>query len=509
MLTLEDAAFLILSLMALSLVSGVLVAVTLQTERGRVNLWFALFCFTLLIWSVGMLAGEIDELRFGLDERLRYALLGVVIGAVVTAFYAYVFDYCGAVTRWARPLRDASPVLLAIGGLLLMGGAAFSVENALVALQPAGWLAVVLLAAGSAASLLLILMSGRDKAARLRLAGLLMVAGSLSVILLPFPRSPVALVLMAVAAFLTARTLIPGAESTGDKTDLHQELRVANRDLAQALSDLALERAVSADLNDQLESAGRSRAEFLERLSVRLRTALNTIAGYGELLESGVYGELNEKQTNRVQAIVRSSDELRRLINNMIDLNLLDAGRMDFNPAECGVADVVDEALQTVETLRAARGMMIRRDLPEAPISLYADRPRVVQALHEIIDNAIRFSPKSPDAAVTVRARPVEVRNGRSGEYALPVTGWLSDGHWVLFEIIDQGIGIPSALQSQIFEPFFQVDSSTADTGGGLGLSVAQRLIALHEGVIWVKSGADEGTTVSIALRAARQTPVS
>lgn len=508
MRTPEDAAIAVASLVALSLVSGVLFAVVLQRGRSRVNLWFALFCFSLLVWSLAALAGPLESLRFGADDRLRVYLLSTMIGMAALAFFAFTVEFCGPVTRWALPMRNAAPIVLVVGTVITwLGGALTGIEAGQVQFEPLGVLMIGVLIAYCAAALLLIMMSGKEKASGLRLPGVLVLIAYISLLFSTVTRVPIAIVLLTIAAALAAQMMLR-YQLYRPVDDVQAELRVANRDLAQALSDLALERAVNAELNDQLLSAGRDRSEFLDRLGVRLRTPLNTIAGYSELLESGVYGSLNEKQADRVGAISRSSMTLQRLINNMLDLNLLDAGRMPFNPADVSLEAVLSPVFANLESLRSSRGLMLERDLPYPPPHVYADSHRLQQVLHEIVENALRFSHAGQAGAdtpsVIVRGRPIRVQNGRAADFTLPVTGWLSDGEWVVIEVVDQGIGIASSAQSQVFEPFFQVDPSTHESGGGLGLSVAKRLVELHEGLIWVKSAPDAGTTVFIALHAAQ-----
>jgi signal transduction histidine kinase len=248
---------------------------------------------------------------------------------------------------------------------------------------------------------------------------------------------------------------------------------------------------------------GRYKSDFVDKLGHKLRTPLNSIRGYSELLLASVYGQLNEKQLDRVEKIHRNGNELLAVINDMLDLNRMDAGQLVLEMSPFSMSAVLKKLIEDVERRRAEKGLTLKIDVPDDLMQVYGDQGRICQVLTHLVDNALKYT---FEGEVILRACNVQVVKGSSKDFKLPVIGWLNDGDWVLIEVIDSGIGIEPEEQARIFEEFYQgSDPRAAEQGGtGLGLSIARRLIELHKGTIWVKSAPGQGSTFHVALRAHR-----
>ncbi|MGQ9908665.1 MAG: sensor histidine kinase [Candidatus Flexifilum sp.] len=508
-MTLTDAAIAIASLTALMLVSGILFAVIAQPPRSRVSLWFAAFCVSLLLWSLVSLTGPFEELRFGLDEQRRAYLLATLIALSTGALYAFSYAYAAPQGRFARWLLLAAPLVLAGGIGLIWSGGVFtgsaSVDGAAdFRFQPLAGIAlgaqfIYALAAFG------IIMSGGQTTRPLRLPTALMLAAYstlASPALLSFPLA----ILLATTAAAWMGYVVQRRILYLPLASVQDELRVANQDLRQALTDLAQERERSRQLMDQLEQAGRDRSRFIDDLAIKLRTQLTLVSGYSELMLTGAYGELSERQIDRMTRLNRSVVTLNSLIKHMLDLNRIEAGRMSLDRSLFPLRPVIDRAADSVEIRRTEKGVNLALEIPPDLPPLYGDSDRIEQVFTELLENAIKFTPARGEgtapASITVRARLIHVASGRAAAFALPVVGWLGDGDWIVVEVIDQGIGIPSGEQARIFEEFTQLNPDSYE-GSGMGLAICRRLIELHGGRIWVKSQPGQGSTFFVALRPA------
>jgi PAS domain S-box-containing protein len=236
---------------------------------------------------------------------------------------------------------------------------------------------------------------------------------------------------------------------------------------------------VFKDITERRE-VERAKDEFTSVVSHELRTPLTSIRGSLGLLESGVLGPLSEKGQRMVEIAVQNTDRLVRLINDILDIEHINAGTVAMHPKPCDAAELVESAIQSVEALAAEA--QVRLLAETEPAELHADPDRVLQTLTNLISNALKFSP----AGTSVRVSSVR----REGE--------------VLFEVADQGRGIPPDKLETIFGRFQQVDASDSrEKGGtGLGLAICRTIVEHHGGRIWVKSEPGQGSTFSFALPA-------
>ena len=240
------------------------------------------------------------------------------------------------------------------------------------------------------------------------------------------------------------------------------------------------------DNNLQLERANRLKSEFLASVSHELRTPMNAIIGYTKLMLDGLDGDLTEQQTADLERVVQAADNLLSLINGLLDLAKIEAGRMELNVEEVDLPLVIDDVIELMRASADAKALSLRADVASALPTAWADRARIRQVLVNLVANAVKFT---EHGGVTIRATVV-------------------DG-WITLAVVDTGVGIPPEAQTYIFDEFRQVDASTTRRygGTGLGLAISKRLIALHGGRIWVDSTIGVGSsflfTLPVRVRAA------
>ena len=232
-------------------------------------------------------------------------------------------------------------------------------------------------------------------------------------------------------------------------------------------------------------------------MSHELRTPLNSIVGYSELLLTNMYGDLDEKQLDRLRRIHNNGRHLTGVINAILDLNKIDSGRMQLVVEDFSLIDVIHELEKQFAPESDTVEFILT--LPENIPMYHGDRTRISQVLEIILDNAFKFT---SEGHVKIRLNETVVKQGKSESYPLPTLGWLKDGHWAVIEIIDTGEGIAPEDQARIFDRFSQADSSRTreHDGIGLGLTIARKLVELHDGLVWVKSHVDQGSTFHVAL---------
>jgi PAS domain S-box-containing protein len=248
------------------------------------------------------------------------------------------------------------------------------------------------------------------------------------------------------------------------------ELRVAERtaDLSRANSDLA--------------RALRARDEFLASVSHELRTPLTGILGLSEALLLNTYGELKDRQKTTLSMIEESGRHLLALINDILDLSKIEAGKLELQLAPCSLADICMTSLQLAKGMAQQKKQDVHYSPAKELVIIHADARRLKQILVNLLGNAIKFTPQNGKLGLEVQANETE--------QIVKLTVW------------DKGIGIEIENLQKLFKPFVQIDSSLAReyAGTGLGLSLVQRLTEMHNGSIEVESIIGEGSRFTVTL---------
>src|SRR5262245_8985935 len=229
----------------------------------------------------------------------------------------------------------------------------------------------------------------------------------------------------------------------------------------------------------ELEAASRHKSEFLANMSHELRTPLNAIIGFSEVLSEGMFGEINEKQTEYLNDILESGRHLLSLINDILDLSKIEAGRMELEATDFDLPSAIENALILVRERAGRRGITLGREIDERLGTIRADERKVKQVLLNLLSNALKFTPEGGR---------IDVRAG------------LQDGVAEI-SVTDTGVGIAPEDQEAVFEEFRQVGTAAKKVEGtGLGLALSRKFIELHGGRIWVKSHVGEGSTFTFTL---------
>ena len=247
---------------------------------------------------------------------------------------------------------------------------------------------------------------------------------------------------------------------------------------ALAIQNARLFREI-ADKSRQLEVASRHKSEFLANMSHELRTPLNAIIGFSEVLMQRMFGELNAKQDEYLKDIYESGRHLLSLINDILDLSKIEAGRMELELTDFDLPTAIDSALTLVRERATRRGIALQKTLDARVGPVQADERKVRQVVLNLLSNAIKFTPEG--GRIEVRAVPVD------GSVEVSVT--------------DTGVGIAPEDQEAVFEEFRQVGASAAkQEGTGLGLALCRKFVELHGGTIWVTSAVGAGSTFTFRL---------
>ncbi|MCX5741016.1 MAG: HAMP domain-containing sensor histidine kinase [Proteobacteria bacterium] len=245
--------------------------------------------------------------------------------------------------------------------------------------------------------------------------------------------------------------------------------------------NLRLTRAVS-----RLEELDRLKSNFLATMSHELRTPLTSVIGYAEMMVEGIAGPVTQDQRDYLNTILNKAVQLLGLITTVLDVASLESGQLALERTQLSLADVVASEVATFQGQAVRRGISIEFAVSESS-HIVGDRRKIRQVVSSLLSNAVKFTPDRGKVGVTVKPG------------TLSPTG---DDPAMQLVVSDSGIGIPVAEVAKIFEPFFQVDSSStrAFGGTGLGLTLAKAYVEAHGGRIWVDTQPGHGSTFTVAF---------
>ncbi len=278
--------------------------------------------------------------------------------------------------------------------------------------------------------------------------------------------------------------------------DRTREIVEKNLKLYELSEELQFQKEDLVRMNEQLEKTSRMKSSFLANMSHELRTPLNSIIGFAEILKDKMFGDFNERQEKYLSHILTSGRHLLQLINNILDLSKVEAGKMKLNLEPFSVNRVVDEVQTIIKTLAYKKNIEIQLDLsPE--VIMYGDAAKLKQILYNLLSNAIKFTPEKGMVAVHTEEVLPEISLERGLSTPLVVTAAS-----LLLTVKDTGIGISPDDQERIFLEFEQSEQTRGKgyEGTGLGLALTRKLVELHGGQIWVQSQVGEGSAFSILL---------
>jgi len=274
--------------------------------------------------------------------------------------------------------------------------------------------------------------------------------------------------------------LVVRRKSTGEfRPEVVELLKTFATQSVLAIQNARLFREIE-EKSKQIEAANRHKSEFLANMSHELRTPLNAIIGFSEVLGERMFGELNEKQAEYTEDILSSGRHLLSLINEILDLSKVEAGRMELELATFDLPLAIDNARTFVRERATKHGINLDVTVDERLGDFVGDERKIKQILLNLLSNAVKFTPEG--GRIGIKARQ-------------------ADGS-VEISVSDTGIGISPDDQAKIFEEFRQVGGDYAQKreGTGLGLTLVKKFVELHGGKIWVQSEVSKGSTFSFTL---------
>jgi signal transduction histidine kinase len=247
---------------------------------------------------------------------------------------------------------------------------------------------------------------------------------------------------------------------------------------ALAIQNARLYREIEVK-SKELEAASRHKSEFLANMSHELRTPLNAILGFSEVLSERMFGEINEKQAEYLNDILESGRHLLSLINDILDLSKIEAGRMELEATDFDLPSAIENTLMLIRERAHRRAITLTHNIDERLATIRGDERKVKQVLLNLLSNALKFTPEG--GQIGVRA---ELRDGAAE-----------------ISVTDTGVGIAPEDQQAVFEEFRQVGTASKKVEGtGLGLAISRKFIELHGGRIWVESQFGKGSTFAFTL---------
>ena len=260
----------------------------------------------------------------------------------------------------------------------------------------------------------------------------------------------------------------------------NEQLDAQNEELRAANEELIVQQQELMEKTRELETVSQAKNAFLANMSHELRTPLNAVIGFSELMLDGVPGEISDEQRQCLSDILSSGQHLLNLVNDVLDLSKVEAGRMELKLENLNMADVINDVVQTVKPILGKNRLKIGVSIAEGPPQVYADKIRLRQIFLNLLSNAIKFA---------LPGSKLGIETGRESD-------------WYQVSVVDNGIGIKKEDQERIFEAFSQVETlpDRKKKGTGLGLLIARQFVETMGGRIWVESEYGKGSKFTFTL---------
>jgi signal transduction histidine kinase len=292
-------------------------------------------------------------------------------------------------------------------------------------------------------------------------------------------------VLSAQGELIGLVTILHDQRQALERERLYDQVKLASAELEakvhQATAELSRQNELLRRQAIQLEQASALKSQFLANMSHEFRTPLNAILGYTSMLLQGVFGAMSDSQRNSLSRVDTSGRHLLALINDILDISRIEAGKMPVHLAEFPLPELIAEVMAEVEPIVSRTRLSLTRELSAELPPLHSDRAKVKQIVLNLLTNALKFT---PEGSVKISAT------------------WEPSSDRVLIGVSDTGIGIAPEDQARVFEDFSQADSSPtrAYGGAGLGLAICRRLASMLGGQIRLDSAVGKGATFTLMV---------
>ncbi len=283
----------------------------------------------------------------------------------------------------------------------------------------------------------------------------------------------------------------------------HAVSAIENRLLIEGLEEKIKKRTTELEEARLLaDAASKAKSDFLDNMSHEMRTPLNAIIGFSEVIHDGLSGEINTKQKEYLKYILDASEQLLSLINDLLDLSKIEAGKMELELSGFPLGEILEVSLAMFKEKAMKHKLDLSLEVEEGIENIIADAAKIKQIMFNLLGNAVKFTPEG--GSVHVRAR--RASNVGAGLVPAPKEERQPQGlplrNFIEISVQDTGIGVSEKDRKKLFQPFQQLNSvqTKKHKGTGLGLSICKRLIELHGGNIWIESEAGKGSSFKFVI---------
>jgi two-component system, NarL family, sensor histidine kinase BarA len=269
--------------------------------------------------------------------------------------------------------------------------------------------------------------------------------------------------------------------------------------ISVAYSDLEEKNRALEGQNEKLREMDRMKSNFIATVSHELRTPLTSVIGYSEMLLEGLAGPMIGEQREYVATIMEKGESLLALITSILDLSKIESGTFKLQRQVIDVAVVAKSALTDVVPQAKKKNLTLKASYPEAVQTFLLDEEKLHRSITNLLGNAVKFTPEGGIVELQVRHHDGALPDGANRPFDPFQT---EQNKWLWISVRDTGVGIPEDKIEKVFEPFYQVDSSsTREFGGtGLGLAIVRNFVEAHGGAVWCESHLGAGSSFHIAI---------